>query len=213
MNKFYLLNYDYSGGEPGCPSYFKADLNHPWSWDRFDPSSFKDLKISEEFVYKAKHAKVDFDFWAEGDLVSENFLEICDFFHLAYLKVPVKIIQSDGKETQKKYYFLLCKDWLNILDFEKSELNFSTDIRTGVLIYDKYLKDVPVVEAIYKAVIDESKTNGKNIFRSTDFESGFICSEAFKAECHNKKIKGINFELINEEFKKIPFWLNDQSKI
>lgn len=199
--KWYIVGYDSHRGK-GCPAYLKGDLNHSWEWNKYDPDPYK-YSISDDYIFNARHSFLDFDFWDGGPLVSEKFVEICKGFGVEFRLVPVRMIQSGGGETKKKYFYMLFSGRYEILDYEASDLKFDTDLRTGAVRYHKYSPCTPFVYSVYKAVIDESKISGRHIFKCLDFSRDIVCSEVFKAECESSQLNGIRFIEIDDCYREI----------
>lgn len=201
--KWYVISFD-SHPLKGCPGYLKGELNRDWEWDVYAPNPF-DFNISGSYVFKARHKFLDFDFWPSGPLVSEKFVEICGKFGSDYRLIPVKIIQSNGQETEKKYFYILFNNGYEILDYDQSELLFRTDLKSGEITYRKHFPKTPFVYSIYRAVLDEKKFSGMHIFRCVDLANKLVCSNDFKFECENRNLLGLKFIEINESFHSIDY--------
>lgn len=207
QGNFYIL--EYQSGERGCPTFFNADLNHDWQWDDYDPNPEKFI-ITESYTYKAKHQVIDFDFGDRGHPVSEDFINTCDNFNMNYRSIPVEIIQSTKKPTQKKYFFLLTKDYKTIIDLKNSEYEVSRTLETGEIFTNKNFPENPDFEFIKKFVIDTDKIKNLHIFRCTDLDMKYVCSQEFKDACISRNLKGIKFTPIDEKFQSIPYWMSEQ---
>lgn len=198
--KYYELNY--KSGERGCPTYLKGDLNHEWEWDEMDPNPEK-FEIKNQYVFQAKHTLIELDYW-DSNLVSENFVELCKFFGMKYIVVPLKIIQSNKQETQKNFFYLLTSDYKTILDREKSTYVEDTDLETGHPIKDRYFPDIIRYREITRFIIQESLVGRANIFRCIDLNDRYVCSEIFKNEAEKRHLVGIQFVEIDKDFKRSP---------
>ncbi|MBD9417392.1 hypothetical protein IB234_22750 [Pseudomonas sp. PDM16] len=197
--RWYIVDYDISG-KKGCPPYLKGELNHDWEWDDYDPDPFK-FEISDDYVFKARHNFLNFDFWDSGPLVSERFVKICERFGVAFRLVPVRMIQSGGEEAEKKYYYILLDGQYGALDYKESKLKFYTDLRTGEVLYRKHCPTIPRIISVYRAVIDNERILGKHIFKCVDFSGKLVCSEEFKVECEENSLLGVKFIEIDEGFQ------------
>ncbi len=201
--KWYVIEYD-DQRKKGCPSYLKGDLSYDWEWDSYDPDPFR-FSISKDYVFKARHSFLNFDFWSSGPLVSEDFVGACNMFGASYRLVPVKVIQSGGQEAEKKYFYMLFSGAYEILDYNKSDLLFRTNLETGGVVYRKHFASTPFIYSIYRAVIDERKFSGNHVFRCLDILNKIVCSEDFKGECERRKLLGLRFVEINESFHSIDY--------
>jgi len=203
---YYVI--EYVGGARGCPEYLKGTLNKDFQWEAYDPDVDK-FVINENYEYAAKHLVIDLDFW-DGLLCSENFVNLCKDFGLRMRLVPVKLTQSNKKETTKRYFYVLVKDYLSILDSTNSIYKIELDMETKEPVYDRYFPNQVRYEAIYKFVIDPTKVNNAAIFKCLDINAKFVCSEEFKKSCEDRNLLGLKFTPIDENFQVIPFWLQDE---
>ncbi|WP_354335508.1 MULTISPECIES: DUF1629 domain-containing protein [unclassified Undibacterium] len=203
---YYVI--EYLGGDRGCPDYLKGTLNKDFQWEAYDPDVDK-FVIDAEYEFRAKHTAIDLDFW-DGLLCSENFTALCREFGLEMRLIPVKIIQSNKIETQKKYFYVLVKDYLSILDVEQSNFRIDLDMETSQPVYDRFFPDQVRYEAIYKFIVDSKKVGSAGIFKCLDIGAKFVCNQLFKDACNNRKLLGLKFTPIDESFQVIPFWLKDE---
>ena len=199
-----LFVISYKAGAKGCPVLLKGVLNHDWTWDEFDPDPDK-FNITLNYEYRSKNPLIDFDFWNDFRIGSDAFCELCDSFGTYVRRVPQKIIQSNGKPTVKKYNYLLWRDWLSIIDTEKSDYEISRDPRTGEIEYDKYFSEIPFYEEITRFIPNLDKIGKKSVFKCVDIHCEVVCTETFRDACIERGFLGLDFIPI-EEFKMIPPW-------
>lgn len=198
----------YEPGVRGCPLVLKGNLNHDWEWDEHDPDPDK-FTISHDYEYRSKNPLIDFDFWNSVAIASESFVALCNEFGARTRRVPVRIVQSNKEPTTKRYFYLLWKDWLSILDREESDYELDRDLATGEPISDRYFPSVTRCETITRFVVDEAKVKGKHVFKCIDLDDEVVCDDQFRNACFGKKLLGLKFVPI-EEFRKIPFWKQDR---
>jgi hypothetical protein len=202
--KMQLFVIEYEPGARGCPTLLKGEINMDWQWDDFEPDPDK-FAINGNYVYRWKSPVIDFDFWEHTMIASEAFANLCDEFGARTRRVPLQIIQSNNQPTKKKYFYLLWKDWLSIIDFERSEYEIDRDLESGVPIRDPHFPEVTHCEVITKFIPDLSKVNDKHVFRCIDIGRKVVCDELFKRACVDKEFLGLKFVPI-EDFQMIPFW-------
>jgi hypothetical protein len=202
MTNYYVISYDDSA--KGCPVLLKGDLNHDWQWNIIDTTTHH-LPLKFEYEYKSKNPFINFDFWNNNIIASENFTTLCDSFGAKTWQISLRIQQSNKQFTDKTYYYLLWQDWLSILDFEKSEYEIDRDLATGEAIYSKHFPDVMQCESITKFVVNEKKAIEKHVFCCIDLDGEVVCDEVFRAACIEKKLIGLKFIPL-ETFTRIPFW-------
>ncbi|MFC3552143.1 imm11 family protein [Lysobacter cavernae] len=194
----------YRPGQPGCPDYFDGDLNEAWEWDEYDPG-VHELEIKHQYVYRANHEFVDFDYCDEY-LVSTHFARLCDQFGMRERLVPVTIVESDGERTKKDYVFLLSSEHISILDVARSEYVVARQLETGEIVRDRYCPDVVHYDSIVKFVVDPDRVAGRHIFRCIDLARRYVCSQPFKDACEQSGMLGLAFTPIDDNFKVAAFW-------
>jgi len=192
---YHVINYE--PGAPGCPIFLSGLINKDWEWEPLDPTPDK-FKISDDYFYRAKHRLIDFDFWSNEIMGSEEFTDLVKDMGGKIRKIPLKIIYPNQTESKKKYFYILWKEWHSMIDLEKSECTPSVDIYTGEKHYDKDFPGVLALREIKKFVLDKNKDPSKHIFKSLDFFNETICSEEFMQECIKRKFKGLSFTPIED---------------
>lgn len=198
--KWYLVTYG-SGRKRGCPLYLKGKLSRRKEWDKSDPDPFH-YEISNDYVFSADHALINFDFWDGGPLVSGGFVSVCEEFGVKFRLVPIRVVQSGGDETEKSYFYMLFVGRYSIFDHDASELKYDADLKAGEVLYEKYYPNIPYVISISKAVIDESKILGVHLFRCLELSDQIVCSAGFKARCEELGLRGLLFTEIDDDFRK-----------
>lgn len=194
----------YVPGERGCPLLLKGDLNMDHHWDVFDPDIDK-FDVPEGYVYKSKDKVLSFDYWDINWMASSRFVEICRKFGLRVRTVPVDIIQSTGKPTEKSYFFLLWSEWTSVIDLENSEFEFDRNSATGEIEYYRYFSEVPMLLSVGDFIVDQAKIPKAAAFKCLDLGHSLVCNEEFKAACEQAGLSGIGFEDITS-YKKSGFW-------
>lgn len=198
----YIINYD--PGMIGCPIVLKGDLNKPWSWDEHDPNP-EAFNISGGYVYKSKEKVLDFDYWDINWMASEDFVRVCEQFGLGVRGVPVDVLQSDGRLTKKKYFYLLWSEWASVIDVEQSNIEFEKDLATGEIAHHKYFPDVPVALSVERFVVKDYKIPKSAAFKCLDLDYALVCNEDFKAACEKARLIGLTFDNVTN-YKKDGFW-------
>jgi len=193
--KYYIVKYE--SGAPGCPIFLNGLINKDWTWDHLDPDPDK-FEITGDYVYRAKHRLIDFDFWSDVIIGSEEFVALTEETGGKIRKIPLKIIYPNQSESKKKYFYILWKEWHSMIDLEKSEYTPSTDLYTGENVYNAYSPDALYMREIKKFVINKKKDPRKHIFKSLDFFNETVCSEEFAQECIKRKFKGLSFTPIED---------------
>lgn len=195
---------EYGPEQRGCPLVLRGDLNHDWEWDTYDPDPFQ-FVITHDYVYRVKHALIDFDFWNEKSIASSRFVEICQRHDARIRTVPLEIIQSNKKRTDKDYCYLLWADWLSILDFDASDITLDRELENGAVIHHRQFPSVPRCEAIRRFVVDPAKLDGRQVFKCIDLDFDLVCTEKFRTDCEQAGLVGLDFKPI-ESYQKIPWF-------
>lgn len=199
-----LFVVDYLAGTRGCPMIMKGERSRDWQWEAYDPKP-ELLSIDGEYEYQWKSPLIDFDYWSSSMIASAAFADTCDTFRARTRRVPLKIVQSNGRSTSKSYCYLLWSDWLSILDFDHSEYQVDRDLVTGEPIMNRYFPEVAVCESITRFVPDQSKVRGKSIFRCIDIGDETVCDATFMQTCIDKGFVGLRFLPI-DQYQLVPFW-------
>lgn len=207
---FFVIKYDGESGTRGCPFLLKGELNHErFEWETTAPPP-REFSPKEEYVFRAKHAVVDFDFNSSHHFIaSERFCNLCESLGAKLIKVPLKIIQSNGAQTAKNYFYLLCLDWANVVDLSLSRVVLSRDLSSGEVIPSRLSPDRPDIEAIYSVEPLTSELKGRHFFRGIDMGGAFLCSAEFKSRAEDAKMLGCKFVALRD-YQDIPFWLSQE---
>ncbi len=166
----------------------------------------KDSDAIYHYSLKDRRIKsIKSDYWIEGatPIVTKSFLEVCDLLSVNYKLSPIKFDLNGEIITDKFYYLLLC-DFVSIVDLEKSEYVFDKERDTGE---DKVWRSFPhiyVFEIITKLVLNG--TPKPNFFRAIEIGE-YVCTEQFKEEVERRKLKGVKFKEIMDDFVYDPWEL------
>ncbi len=145
------------------------------------------------------------DYWIEGatPIVTRSFLEVCDLLSVNYKLSPIKFDLNGEIITDKFYYLLLC-DFVSIVDLEKSEYVFDKERDTGEDMIEPYFSNIYVFEKIDKLVVNNAPK--PNFFRAIEIGE-YVCTEQFKEEVERRKLKGVKFKEIMDDFVYDPWEL------
>lgn len=173
MSQFFVL--DYLGGATGVPPYVDGVIEEyvEIAWNEFAPDAADHYKDQTPLNLRTKHRLIDFDY---GDvhrlfLASDRLLELLKGSDCAYVTRPLRVWAGKKECTQKKWFLVHVLDRLWCMDTEQSEFQVNRDPKTGELRYRPWDPGQRTYRAVYKLVIDESKTGGKDLF---------YCQEAFR---------------------------------
>lgn len=204
---YYVVKYAQVEKLRGCPALLKGQLNQrSFEWDTRSPPP-ADFRPSKDYVFKAKHQVIDFDFNPDHHFIaSAKFCKLCESLGVRFIRVPLQIIQSNGKRTDKEYFYFLCLDWTDALDISMSELKFSQDLTTGEVLKSASNPARPSVEAIFSAMPMVDNLLGRHLIRASDMRGAFVCSSLFVKEARRLEIIGCDFVPF-ESYRDVPFWL------
>ena len=122
-------------------------------------------------------------------LVSEKFRQLLengeDCNHLEFLPIEY----GNNEQVPPKYWLMNILNNISCFDWEHS-------------VYTRYPDSMKELagrpETVDKLVIDESKVNGRNIFRIKELPTNIFISKALKNKLQKEKISGIHFTKSNE---------------
>lgn len=176
---------------------FKANVhNECLHWD--DVSFPKDSDVVYHISLKdrrVKSIKQDY-FEISGQVVSKNFLEVCESLSVNYKLSPIKF-DLNGEIIIDRFYYLLHCDFISIVDLEKSEYVFDIDGCTGEAFTFKNFPNIYCFERIDRLVINNIPK--PDFFRAIEIGK-YVCTERFKEEVERRKLKGARFIEITDDF-------------
>lgn len=192
MGKLFIVNDELSDW------VFKVDIhNQEFHWDTVSPP--KDSDIVYHMSLEDRRVKsIRSDYWVGGvtPAVSKYFLEVCSFFSVNY-KAPAIKFDLNGQMITDYFYYLLPCDFVSIVDLEKSEYVFDTDRNTGEAFTVPSFPSIYCFERIDRLVINS--TPKPDFFRAIEIGE-YVCTDRFKEEVERRKLKGIKFTEITDDF-------------
>jgi hypothetical protein len=173
MAQFYVL--DYLGGGRGVPAYVDGVLDEWFKapWNDYAPGAERHYGSDMPFTLSTKHRLIDFDYADVHSLfiASEVFLERMAGASCDVLKQPLRVWAGKNEMVQKRFFLLRVQDRLWCMDEKLSAYQIKLDPETGEPRYRAWAPSRPNYARIDKLVIDEEKTNGKDLF---------FCEEALR---------------------------------
>lgn len=198
----YFVKYVPDGA--GCPVVLKGHLNKAWEWNAFDPDLSHGTSGSG-YVYQARHARLDFDYWDVNWLASERFVAVCRRFDVGVDAVPVDVVLANGAAPEKRYFYLRWSAWGSVIDLQRSRYVLDRDLATGEVLHQKYFPEAPVLESVEAFVVDEDKVPDSAAFLCLDLGHALVCNDAFRTACEQAGLLGMEFEDITS-YTKADFW-------
>jgi len=144
----------------------------------------------------------------EQFLASSDFVSLCDDLGCGIFTIPVTVELNGQERPEKSYSFFLATSYsfflatkrLSILDrkFSRYEL-----MHSGLLRSDSEIKDdVPVYDRIdffsIRPGVDQ------HLFFCEETKQ-MACTDVFRSEFEKRKMTGLEFTLIDEEYKYAPW--------
>jgi hypothetical protein len=185
------------------PHAWTAKMNfHPneFFWD--DVSIPKE--INAEYTLSIKYLrmkKMSVDYFYSTPIISEKFKSLCDEFNVNCQFVPIKI-WVNAWLSEKKFYFLLLRDFISVVDADKSIFEFVRDRNTGNELYWPNFQNMPMFEKITNFVLKSEPT--PHFFMAPEIGSK-VCTAQFKEGVEKLALQGINFKEITPDFIYDPF--------
>ncbi|WP_114721247.1 hypothetical protein [Rhodococcus sp. AG1013] len=197
---------EYVAGEPGCPPILKGKLNRPWYWDAFDPEP-AESPTESDYELVTTNRRIDVDYWGVNWLASEEFVRICRGFGLRLVSVPVRVLQSGGVPTTKRYSYLRWGEWASVIDVAASdvELEFEFDTAGGKAPRNRNIPDAPRFESVARFEIAEARVPEAAAFICTDVGHELVCTDEFKRACEAAGLRGLGFSPLSD-YTKADFW-------
>ncbi|QHM73337.1 imm11 family protein [Mixta intestinalis] len=201
MNKinsdFYIIQY--APNDEGIPHF----MDKEWIPELPDydiyvrPPCAKNFE--KKYTLKIKSYQLDGDYFINDNLVSYDFLELCEDLNVNFIHIPTDIKLFRNKTPAKKYYTFFVLDYLSILDKNKSIFTISEDIDSGKLNTpeDRGLDKTYYDKIDRFCIVDDVFSH---LFFCQDI-SQFVCSGVFKEKFESLRLKGITFKPIDNEYK------------
>lgn len=205
MSKSDFFLVEFCGESGGFPEFISGEYNvDEWEWDEFDPNAAGvDIEQKYEFYIKEKNKKIStLDFLGfPHNIVSDDFIKICDELGVRYLSVSVTLSRAGENKFHKKYSIFTPLEGVKLLDMERSSYSLDKNMETGEVIYNRYYPSVPVYSYI------------KSFFTNKDESSAFfMCIELMKWVCNgdfkkraDKDLVGFSFIPITPDFSFDPW--------
>lgn len=195
--QFYVM--EYLPDDAGSP-YF---MDKEWDPELPDYDIFtappKPTDFSPLYRLKSNATQLDGDFLISDNLVSFNFLKLCEEFLVHSVHIPVNISLLRKKKPEKDYYLFFLLDYVEILDREKSDYTISQDVESGLLnTPESRGLDKTYYDAIDLFIVKKEIKN--NLFFCRELSKP-VCSNSFKEKFEMFGLKGIDFKSIDENFR------------
>lgn len=200
---FYVLEYE--SVDEGCPIFLEGVANADWEWTIYDPYPYKfTITKNHEFRVTDKEVKVlDLDYsGSPTNLVSQQFLNVCDTLGAQYRSVPVKVYLANGAETNKDYFYFLSAQWESLLDESKSEYSLELNMESGKPATNKFYPKANCYNWISKFITKDNIE--ADIFWCSELME-LVCSKRFVDEAARCGLKGTRFVSLDEEYRYDPW--------
>jgi hypothetical protein len=119
--------------------------------------------------------------------------------------VPVRVLQSGGIPTTKRYSYLRWGEWASVIDVAASDVELELDPASGEPSRNRNLPDAPSLESVARFVIAEARVPEAAAFICTDVDHELVCTDEFKRACEAAGLRGLGFSPLSE-YTKADFW-------
>lgn len=195
--QFYVM--EYLPDDAGSP-YF---MDKEWSPELPDYDIFtappSATNFSPAYRLRASTTQLDSDFLVNDNLVSFDFLKLCEESLVRSIHIPVEVSLLKKKQPKKEYYLFFLLDYIEMLDKEKSNYTISQDIESGLLNTPEARGlDKTYYDTIHLFIVRKELKN--NLFFCQELSKP-VCSKYFKEQFETFNLKGVEFKPIDENFK------------
>ncbi|MBW7983483.1 imm11 family protein [Enterobacillus tribolii] len=155
--------------------------------------------FAKKYALKAKSYQLNGDYLLNDNLVSHEFIELCNSLNVNFFYIPTDVQLLRSKVPSKEYYLFFLLDYLSILDQNKSIFTISKDINSGKL---NTPEDKGLNKTYYDAIdLFHIKDDvSKHLFFCQEISQP-VCSQEFKVKFESLGLKGIEFILIDDNYK------------
>ncbi len=155
--------------------------------------------FSSLYRLRASTIQLDGDYLINDNLVSSDFIKVCEECFANNIHIPVDISLLKNKKPEREYYLFFLLDYIEALDQSNSRYSVSRDIDSGLLnTKEERGLDKTYYDEIERFIVKkEIKTN---LFFCQELSKP-VCSKFFKERFEIYNLKGIEFKAIDESFK------------
>lgn len=193
MNDIYIISYEPDG--EGAPYFF--DLSWVPDLPTFHYPSENPVQGSLSSCYRALAdvSQLTADWLPDHFLASKDFLDVCDAFECKYVSRPVELFTQGVIEQDKSYFFFAVVERLRAMDLDNSSFMLDSNVKSDDFKRQNY-------ERIDKLVVSENIES--DLFYFEEIHE-VVCSDRFFKECVNKKIHGLTFKKIDDDYRYAPW--------
>lgn len=163
-------------------------------------AGFNEYRLKLSFILYSKVDYLNFDYYryANDFLISEDFLNVIDQYHVQYEKAVVKVLNAaDHRELEhsKKYYFVKFRYAEDVVDFEQSKFEDALSDKGEPILHN----GVRYVKNYEKIVLHEDRIPA-DIFLIKDAKLGYnlLCRTSVKENPAVQQLNGLIFIPLDE---------------
>ena len=202
MEDLYRMRYQPSNA--GCPAYWSGQFSPDrFEWDP-DGEWHGDIgTIKEKYRFDSEEKLISFDFYDFSGtcVVSSEFLDVCASCSVSFDAVPLDVRLKGGISPMKRYFILLPRSYLEVLDRARSEFVDATNMETGELLENPHFPAAKNYERIDLFVPQQR-----------DFPPLFVCIETgdlfatsrLKRAVEERRMVGVAFDVIDDQYRYDP---------
>ncbi|MBN3967987.1 hypothetical protein IMW75_22250 [Pseudomonas gregormendelii] len=195
MKDLYIISYEPDG--EGAPYFFELSWVPDLPTFHYPTENPETGALSPHYQAKANVLELSADWLPDHFLASKKFLAVCDSCECEYVSRAVELTIEEGREPSREYYFFAVTERIRAMDLEKS----SFVIDSNAKIENADIQN-PNYECIDKLVI--STNVDADLFYFEEIHE-VVCSGRFLTECVNRKIHGLTFKKIDDDYRYAPW--------
>ncbi|KPG94940.1 hypothetical protein AEQ67_22635 [Pseudomonas sp. RIT-PI-q] len=195
MKDLYIINYEPDG--EGAPYFFDLSWIPDLPTFHYPTENPGSGTLSADYQAVADVPQLSADWLPDHFLASKEFLAICDTFECKYVSRPVELLIQGKIRQDKRYFFFAVIERLRAMDLDNSSFVLDSNAKLEV-----HGSKSPNYERIDKLVV--SKNINSDLFYFEEIHE-VVCSARFLAECVNKKIYGITFRKLDDDYQYAPW--------
>jgi hypothetical protein len=195
MKDLYIINYEPDG--KGAPFFFDLNWIPELPIFHYPTENPGGGTLSDHYQAKADVTQLSADWLPDHFLASKEFLAVCDFCKCKYISRPVELLTRGKTRQNKEYFFFAVIERLRAMDLDSSSFVIDSNAKSELL--DSKNQNY---ERIDKLVV--SKNIDSDLFYFEEIHE-IVCSDRFLVECVNKKIYGLTFKKIDDDYQYAPW--------
>lgn len=175
---------------------FLPDVQFPWNDVSIAPKIDTRFQM---FVDWKRLKKIDLDyFMPQGPVVSKRFASLCADQGVDFQLISLDIILNKVK-IREEFYFMTLNSFISIVDAEKTPHVKMKKMDGSGYEINSFFPDIPEYDMLENIVFNDAKK--PPLFIAPEIGNQRVCTQKFKECVEGHGMKGVEFKLIDKNFR------------